>query len=66
MIILHVDMWSLSMLPLLLFKVYEHEKFRNTLLAEVYLPIPHRNVLSSSAVVETLQFGSERRAGSSE
>ncbi|XP_063048089.1 protein CC2D2B-like isoform X2 [Engraulis encrasicolus] len=49
----------------LMLEVYEHEKFRNTLLAEVYLPIPHRNVLSSSAVVETLQFGSERRAGSS-
>ncbi|XP_041921866.1 protein CC2D2B-like [Alosa sapidissima] len=44
----------------LMLEIHEHKKFRSTLLAKVYLPIPHRNITSTSAPVETSEFSSDQ------
>ncbi|KAL2083131.1 hypothetical protein ACEWY4_020904 [Coilia grayii] len=44
----------------LMLEVHEYKKFRSTLLAKVYLPIPHRMVTLTSAPVETSMFSCEQ------
>lgn len=47
-----------------MFKVHEHKRLRSTLLAKVYLPIPHRNVTATSAPVEASEFSCDQTVAS--